>query len=63
MNFPALFFTSIDIRRMPGFPEGDLEVDELCPGVNIIYGPNASGKTTLGKAIHRLLRPVQSPSR
>jgi uncharacterized protein YhaN len=61
MNLPALFFTSIEIRRMPGFPKGDLEVDELCPGVNIIYGPNASGKTTLGRAIHRLLRPTDAP--
>ena len=61
MNPPALFFTSIEIRRMPGFPTGDLEVDDLCPGVNIIYGPNASGKTTLGRAIHRLLRPTDPP--
>ena len=55
MNLPALFFTLIEIRRMPGFPKGGLEVDDLCPGVNIIYGPNASGKTTLSRAIHRLL--------
>ena len=61
MNLPALFFTLIEIRRMPGFPNGDLEVDDLCPGVNIIHGPNASGKSTLGQAIHRLLRPTDPP--
>ncbi|MDP6717915.1 MAG: AAA family ATPase, partial [Pirellulaceae bacterium] len=61
MNPPALFFKSIEIRRMPGFPKGDLDVEDLCPGVNIIYGPNASGKTTLGRAIHRLLRPTDPP--
>ena len=61
MNIPALFFKSIEIRRMPGFPKGDLEVEDLCPGVNIIYGPNASGKTTLGRAIHQLLRPTDPP--
>lgn len=61
MNLPALFFKSIEIRRMPGFPKGDLEMEDLCPGVNIIYGPNASGKTTLGRAIHRLLRPTDPP--
>ena len=61
MNPPALFFKSIEIRRMPGFPKGDLEVDDLCPGVNVVYGPNASGKTTLGRAIHRLLRPTDPP--
>ena len=42
---------------MPGFPRGGFRVDGLCPGVNIVYGPNASGKTTLGRAIRRLLRP------
>jgi uncharacterized protein YhaN len=61
MNHPALFFKSIEIRRMPGFPKGDLKIDDLSPGVNIIYGPNASGKTTLGRAIQRLLRPTDRP--
>ena len=61
MNHPALFFKSIEILRMPGFSRGDLDVNDLCPGVNIIYGPNASGKTTLGRAIHRLLRPTDPP--
>jgi len=54
---PALSFRSIEIRRMPGFARGGFRVDGFCPGVNIVYGPNASGKTTLGKAIRRLLRP------
>jgi uncharacterized protein YhaN len=61
MKTPALFFTSINIRRMPEFPKGNLEVNDLCPGVNIIYGPNASGKTTLGRVVHRLLRPTDPP--
>ena len=59
MSKPALSFRSIDIRRMPGFPRGGFRVDGLCPGVNIVYGPNASGKTTLGRAIRRLLRPEE----
>jgi energy-coupling factor transporter ATP-binding protein EcfA2 len=42
---------------MPGFPRGGFRIDDLCSGVNIVYGPNASGKTTLGRAIRRLLRP------
>jgi len=41
---------------MPGFPLGGLAVDGLAPGVNVIYGPNASGKTTLARAMQRLLR-------
>ena len=46
---------------MPGFGRGELELPELCPGVNVVYGPNASGKTTLSRAIQRLLRPSDSP--
>jgi energy-coupling factor transporter ATP-binding protein EcfA2 len=42
---------------MPGFPRGGLAVDELAEGINVIYGPNASGKTTLTRAMQRLLRP------
>ena len=53
----GLRFKSIEIRRMPGFTRGGFEVDGLCDGVNVVYGPNASGKTTLGSAIRRLLRP------
>jgi uncharacterized protein YhaN len=62
MNTPAAFFKSIEIRRMPGFQRGDLALPELSPGINVIYGPNASGKTTLGKAIHYLLRPGEGPN-
>jgi len=62
MKPTAAFFKSIEIRRMPGFQRGDLALPELSPGINVIYGPNASGKTTLGKAIHYLLRPSGGPS-
>ena len=57
----GLSFRRIEIRRMPGFPSGGFPVDDLCPGVNIVYGPNASGKTTLGRAIQKLLRPTDGP--
>ncbi len=57
MTRDSMHFRSIEIRRMPGFPRGGLKVVDLCPGVNVIYGPNASGKTTLGRAIQQLLRP------
>ena len=61
MNPPALFFTRTEVRHMPGFPNGGLEADNLCSGVNIIYGPNASGKSTLGRAIHYLLQAEERP--
>ncbi|MFV2066332.1 MAG: hypothetical protein ACC645_05080 [Pirellulales bacterium] len=53
----AIHFSHIDVRRMPGFPRGGLAVDGLVEGINVVYGPNASGKTTLARAMQRLLRP------
>jgi energy-coupling factor transporter ATP-binding protein EcfA2 len=53
----AVHFTRIDVQRMPGFPRGGLAVDGLAAGINVVYGPNASGKTTLARAMQRLLRP------
>lgn len=53
----AVHFTRIDVRQMPGFPRGGLAVDGLATGINVVYGPNASGKTTLARAMQRLLRP------
>ena len=47
----------LTIRRMPGFAEGDFPVLEFCPGLNVIVGPNASGKTTACRAIRGLLWP------
>lgn len=38
-------------------------LDALSPGVNIIYGPNASGKTTFSHALQKLLRPQEPPHR
>lgn len=61
MTPPELYFQKIRIRRMPGFPDGGFTIDDLCPGVNIVYGPNASGKTTLSRAIQKLLRPQEPP--
>ena len=58
MNQASASFRSIEIRRMPGFQRGELALPDLCAGINVIYGPNASGKTTLCRAIHRLLRPA-----
>lgn len=48
---------SISIIRMPGFERGGLDLPELSDGLNLIIGPNASGKTTACRAIRGLLWP------
>ena len=58
MKSPTLSFTEINIREMPGFETGGFVVKELAAGMNIIYGPNASGKSSLTRAMGRLLRPT-----
>ncbi len=44
------------IIRMPGFPRAQsFALDELVPGINVLYGPNEIGKTTVADAIGMLL--------
>jgi hypothetical protein len=52
-----LAFERIAVLRMPGFEEGGFVLDDLAPGVNVVHGPNASGKSTTARAIRRLLWP------
>ena len=51
-----LVFGRIEVRRSPGI-QTPYALDGLCHGINIIHGPNASGKTTSAQAIHALLWP------
>jgi len=53
----SIYFSKIDVRRMPGFPKGGLIVDGFVEGINVVYGPNAAGKTTLARAMQLLMRP------
>jgi len=48
---------SLQILRMPGFEIGGPALDELAPGLNLVLGPNGSGKTTSARAIRGLLWP------
>jgi len=51
----------LSVRRMPGFEQTGFELgrpgEELSEGLNLIVGPNASGKTTACRAIQGLLWP------
>lgn len=50
---------SLAIRRMPGFENAGFDLTGLSEGLNLIIGPNASGKTTTCHAIRGLLWPEE----
>lgn len=52
----ALRFRRLELRRTPGI-QTHFTLDGLCDGINITYGPNASGKTTTALALQMLLWP------
>lgn len=45
----------LTIREMPGFPSGMKPLKDFSDGINIIAGPNASGKSTTANAIQKLI--------
>ena len=47
----------IDPGGLHGFRTGSLLLDDLTPGLNVFYAPNASGKSTLARAIGLLFCP------
>ena len=57
MSDDIVRFEELKIRRGAGFAPPGLAVDSLCEGINVIYGKNASGKTTLARAIRTVLWP------
>lgn len=63
MSDEKLAIDAVNIRRAPGFPTGGPEVEDLAPGVNIIHGPNACGKTTLARSIQSMLWPEVTDDR
>ncbi len=56
MDRSSLHVRTVTLRRLYGISH-DLQVDDWCRGVNVVYGPNASGKTTLARALRGLLWP------
>jgi DNA repair exonuclease SbcCD ATPase subunit len=53
---------AVTIERAPGFETAGFTLDEFSPGVNVVYGANAAGKTTLAEAIRWSLWPDEAPS-
>ncbi len=54
-----LAFTRVEIRKAPGISPG-FTIDGLSPDITIVYGPNASGKSTTARAIQALIWPHPS---
>jgi hypothetical protein len=54
----------VEIRRSPGFDRNRFPVvDHLEPGLNIVWGPNCVGKTTLAEAMRELLWSTRAKTR
>jgi uncharacterized protein YhaN len=58
----ALRLSSLHVRRMPGIGEG-FELPELSEGVTVVFGPNASGKSSTARAIEAVLWPNRAMPR
>lgn len=57
----ALHFTAVEMVKTPGFPKGLPAVENLSPGINLIFGPNGAGKTTMARCLINLLWPETAP--
>jgi DNA repair exonuclease SbcCD ATPase subunit len=57
-----MILTELEIIRMPGFEENGFALSDISSGLNIIIGPNGSGKTTTCHAIQGLLWPEKLAS-
>lgn len=53
---PRLRLTRIDVQRAPGISPG-FTIDAISPDITIVFGPNASGKSTTARAIQSILWP------
>ena len=51
---PRFIINKLKIDSMPGFPNGMPQTFEFSPRINIIHGANATGKSSLARAISTL---------
>ena len=51
---PRFIINKLKIDSMPGFPDGMPQTFEFSPRINIIHGANATGKSSLARAMSTL---------
>ena len=63
-NLPEdrLCIRTVRVQRLYDHDFHGLCLTDLVEGINIVYGPNGRGKTSLARSLHRLLWPDQSIS-
>jgi energy-coupling factor transporter ATP-binding protein EcfA2 len=57
-----LLVERVAVERLDGIV-GRFEIPALCPGITLIYGPNASGKSRTATALQGLIWPDTTPPR
>ncbi len=57
MNKTPYLLKKLHVKKMPGLPAGLKAMSDLAPHVNIITGPNASGKSSTARAIAQMIWP------
>lgn len=55
MQKSALILRNLSIYKMPGFPNGMEAIDSLAANINVIAGPNASGKSSTARMIQNVI--------
>ncbi|WP_246997943.1 AAA family ATPase [Halosolutus gelatinilyticus] len=53
---------AVTLDRAPGFETAGFTLEEFSSGVNVVYGANAAGKSTLAEAIRWSLWPDEAPA-
>jgi uncharacterized protein YhaN len=55
MSKPSLIIQELTIYKMPGFPRGMAPINTVVANINIIAGPNASGKSSTARIMQQAL--------
>ncbi len=55
MEKASLHITRLCLQKLPGFPSGLALCERFSPKINLIVGPNASGKSSTARALQRCI--------